>query len=161
MGLYQFCQMPFGLTGDPSSFQRIMGSVFQGLPFVTTYIDDVLIHSSSEKQHKEHLQTVFQQLTNAGLTLRGTKCQIGMLQECYLGHVFTGKSMQPDPKKVSSVQDWPTPTDVTTLQQFIGLASYYQRYIKKFADIAYPLHKLTQKMLPLFGQKNVLQHLPH
>ena len=60
MGLYQFRQMPFGLTGAPSSFQHLMDSVFHGLPFVTTYIDDVLIHSSSEKQHKEHLQTVFQ-----------------------------------------------------------------------------------------------------
>ena len=89
MGLYQFCQMPFGLTGTPSSFQRLIDSVFQGLPFVTTYIDDVLIHSSSEKQHKEHLETVFQRLTNAELTLLGTKCQIGMSQVCYLGHVFT------------------------------------------------------------------------
>jgi len=60
MGLYQFCQMSFGLTGAPSSFQRLMDSVFHGLQFVTTYIDDVLIHSSSEKQHKEHLETVFQ-----------------------------------------------------------------------------------------------------
>ena len=56
--------------------------------------------------------------------------------------------MQPDPKKVSSVQDWPTPTDVTTLRQFIGLASYYRRYIKKFAEIANPLHNLTQKNVP-------------
>ena len=138
-----------------------MDSVFHGLSFITTYIDDVLVHSSSEKQHKEHLKTVFQQLTNAGLTFRGTKCQIGMSQVWHSGHVSTGTGMQPDPKKVSSVQDWPTPTDVTTLRQFIGLASYYQRYIKKFDDIADPLHKLTQKILPLCGQKNVLQHLPH
>ena len=148
MGLYQFCHMPFGLTGAPSSFQRLMDSVFHGLSFVTTYIDDVLIHSTSEKQHKEHLETVFQRLTEAGLTLRGRKCQIGTSQVCYLGHIFTGTGMQPDPKKVSSVQDWPTPTDVTTLRQFIGLASYYRRYIKQFAEIATPLHNLTQKNVP-------------
>ena len=118
MRLYQFRQMPFGLTGAPSSFQRLMDSVFHGLPFVTTYIDDVLIHSSSEKQHKEHLETVFQQLTDAGLTLRGRKCQIGMSQVCYLGHIFTGTGMQPDPKKVSSIQDWPTPTDTRLIKKF-------------------------------------------
>ena len=71
---------------------------------------------------------------------------------------FTGQGMQPDPKKVSSVQDWPTPTDVITLRQFIGLASYYQRYINKFAEIANPLHNLTQKMFPPCGPKHVLQH---
>ena len=71
-----------------------------------------------------------------------------MSQVYYLGHIFTGQGMQPDPKKVSSVQDWPTPTDVTTLRQFIGLASYYRRYIKKFAEIANPLHNLTQKNVP-------------
>ena len=115
MGLYQFCQMPFGLTGAPSSFQRLMDLVFYGLPFVTTYIDDVLIHSSSEMQHKEHFQIVFQHLLEAGLTLRGRKCQIGTSKVSYLEHIFTGAGMQPDSKKVSSVQDWPTPTDVTTL----------------------------------------------
>ena len=67
MGLYQFCQMPFGLTGAPSSFQRLMDSVFHGLPFVTTYIDDVLIHSSSEKQHKEHLKQFFNDSLMLGL----------------------------------------------------------------------------------------------
>ena len=115
MGLYQFCQMPFGLTGAPSSFQQLMDLVFYGLPFVTTYIDDVLIHSSSEMQHKEHFQIVFQHLLEAGLTLRGRKCQIGTSKVSYLEHIFTGAGMQPDSKKVSSVQDWPTPTDVTTL----------------------------------------------
>ena len=119
-----------------------MDSVFHSLPFVTIYIDDVLIHSSLEKQHKEHLEIVFQGLTDAGLTLQGTKCQIEMSQVYYLGHIFTGQGMQPDPKKVSSVQDWPTPTDVTTLRQFIGLESCYRRYI---AEIANPLHNLTQK----------------
>ena len=148
MRLYQFCQMPFGLTGAPSSFQQLMDSVFHGLPFVTTYIDDVLIHCSSEMPHKEHLRTVFQRLLEARLTLQGRKSQIGTTQVNYLGHVFTGAGMQPDSKKVSSVQDWPAPTDVTTLQQFIDLASYYRRYIKNFAEIASPLHNLTQKNVP-------------
>ena len=78
LGLFQFCRMPFGLTGAPSAFQRLMDKVFQGLPFVTTYLDDVLVHSSTVRDHQDHLRQAFQRLANAGLTLRGTKCHIGM-----------------------------------------------------------------------------------
>ena len=148
MGLYQFCRMPFGLTGAPGSFQRLMDSVLRGLPFVITYIDDVLIFSPNQEQHEHHLKQVFQRLQDAGLTLRGNKCHIGVPEVCYLGHIFDGNGMHPDPSKVSCVQDWPTPTSATTLKQFLGLASYYRRYIEKFADIAAPLHNLTKKDVP-------------
>ena len=73
---------------------------------------------------------------------------IGVSKVCYLGHIFDYNGMHPDPCKVSCIQDWPTPTNAITLkqfQQFLGLASYYQRCIKKFADIAAPLHNLTKK----------------
>ena len=77
MGLFEFTRMPFGLTGAPSSFQRMMDKLFRDLPYVTTYIDDVLVHSPSEKLHIQHLQEVFQRLKKAGLTLRGKKCNDG------------------------------------------------------------------------------------
>ena len=66
MGLYQFTRMPFGLTGAPSSFQRLMDTVMRGLLFVRTYIDDVIIFSKDESQHNEHLNIVFQKLQGAG-----------------------------------------------------------------------------------------------
>jgi len=62
MGLFQFCRMPFGLTGAPSSFQRVMDKVLRGLPFVTIYLDDILIHSENAESHKKHLQAVFDRL---------------------------------------------------------------------------------------------------
>ena len=67
--------MPFGLCGAPSSFQRLMDTIMRGLPFVTTCMDDVLIHSSNEEIHRSHLDEVLQQLQEAGLTLCGSKCQ--------------------------------------------------------------------------------------
>ena len=145
MGLFQFTRMPFGLSGAPGSFQRLMDTVCRGLSFVTTYLDDVLIHSVSPKEHLQHLQEVFHRLRQAGLTLRGSKCQLGMSQVTYLGHVFSSSGMEPDPRKIAAVENWPTPSSVCDVQSFLGLASYYRRYVHKFADIAAPLHSLTQK----------------
>ena len=148
MGLYEFCRMPFGLTGAPSSFQRLMDKTLHGLPFVTIYLDDILIHSNNVQVHTQHLEVVFQCLQNAGLTLRGTKCHIGLPSVRYLGHIFSAKGMSPDPSKVQDITDWPPPTNSTEIRQFLGLASYYRRYILNFSYIAGPLYSLTQKNVP-------------
>ena len=86
-----------------------------------TYIDDILIHSATEELHKEHLHQVFARLQEAGLTLRGKKCHIGVPQVYYLGNVFSGAGMQPDHGKIQAVQEWPLPQNVTALKQFWGL----------------------------------------
>ena len=145
MGLYQFKQMSFRLTEAPGSFQRLMDKTMCALLFVTTYIDDVLVHSESVEQHRDHLQQVFQHLSDAGLTLRGPKCSLGISQVTYLGHKFSQSGLTPDNRKIQAVQDWPIPTTVSNLQQFLGLASYYRRYISRFLTITGPLTNLTQK----------------
>ena len=71
MGLFQFKCIPFRLTGTPSSFQRLMNQLLRHLPFVTVYIDDILVHSANRHQHAQHLQQVFDHLSKANLTLRG------------------------------------------------------------------------------------------
>ena len=68
-----------------------------------------------------------------------------MSQVPYLGHVFSGKGISPDKQKLSAVKDWPTPQNAADVRKFLGLASYYRRYILHFCDIAKPLHQLTQK----------------
>eukprot|EP00731_Ephydatia_muelleri_P034213 Em0051g5a len=145
MGSFEFSRMPFGLCGAPSSFQRLMDKVIRGLPFVSTYIDDVLIHSTDDEMHAKHLNEVFMRLRKAGLTLRGKKCVIGSPQVTYLGHLFTGSGVTPDREKVKAVEEWPIPQNATEVRQFLGLASYYRRFIQNFADVAAPLHNLTPK----------------
>lgn len=145
MGLFEFCCMPFGLTGAPSSFQRLMNQIFRGLPYVTTYIDDILVHSTNKSEHLLHLKEVFDRLRQANLSLRGRKCHIARSQVPYLGHIFAGTGMSPDKQKVSAVKEWPTPQNAADVRTFLGLASYYRRYIQSFANIAKPLHELTQK----------------
>ena len=119
--------------------------VMRGLPFVTTYIDDVLIHSVHEELHKSHLEQAFQCLREAGLTLRGSKCQIGVAQLTYLGHTFSREGMSPDSSKARNGSKLVPAKDEAEVWRFCGLTSYYHKYINKFADIAAPLHQLTQK----------------
>ena len=154
MGLYEFCRMPFGLSGAPSSFQRLMDKTLQGLSFVTIYLDDILVHSKDEDTYREHLDIVFKRLLDAGLTLRGTKCHIGMSKVQYLGHVFSDAGMSPDPENVQVIVDWPIPTSVTEVCQFLGLASYYRRYIRNFANVAAPLYSLTQANMTFSWNEN-------
>ena len=92
--------MPFGLSGAPASFQRLMNQLFRDVSFVNTYIDDILIHSRTKVEHISHLEIVFRRLKDAGLTLRGRKCKIGMTKVHYLGHVFSAQGMAPDEEKV-------------------------------------------------------------
>ena len=143
-GLFQFRRMPFGLTGAPSSFQRLMDKLFCDLPYVNSYIDDVLVHSPDVPTHKKHLNEVFHRLREAGLSLRGQKCHLRLSKVPYLGHVFSKNGMAPDTKKVQAVCEWPVPKNVTDVRCFLGLSSYYRCYIRNFADIAAPLHLLTQ-----------------
>ena len=70
---------------------------------------------------------------------------IGTPQVTYLGHLFTGSGVTPDREKVKAVEEWPIPQNATEVRQFLGLASYYRRFIQNFADVAAPLHNLTQK----------------
>ena len=113
MGLYEFCRMPFGLSGAPSLFQCLMDKTLQGLSFVTIYLDDILVHSKDEDTHREHLDIVFKRLLDTGLTLRGMKCHISMSKVQYLGHAFSDAGISPDPEKVQVIVDWPIPTSVT------------------------------------------------
>ena len=145
MGLYQFTRMPFGLTGAPSSFQRLMDHILREFPFVSRYIDDILIHSLTMELHIHHLKLVLEKLRKANLTLRGRKCKIGQPEVYYLGHVFSKSGMRPDGSKIKAVRDWPQPTDASDIRRFLGLASYYRRYIQNFSDVAAPLSQLTQK----------------
>ena len=150
-GLYEFCVMPFGLTNAPAVFQRLMQRVLMGLnpedgpDYVTVYIDDVLVFSRTLEEHLEHLRRVIGRLQEVGLKLKPAKCQFIREEVEYLGHLLTPQGLKPNPRLVEAVQEFATPQDLRRLRQFLGLSSYYRRFVSGFAKIAQPLNKLTKK----------------
>ena len=150
-GLYEFQVMPFGLTNAPSAFQRLMSQVLStlnppnGQSFFSVYIDDVIIYSKTMSDHLNHLKQVLERLRQSGLKLKLSKCSFVCKEVEFLGHRITPEGLQTTPRLVSAVQDFPRPTSSKQARQFLGLCSFYRRFIRGFARIAKPLHQLTKK----------------
>lgn len=146
-GLYEFKVMPFGLCNAPATFQRLMDLVLAGLQWshCLVYIDDVVVLGGSFSEHLQNLQAVFVRLRKAGLKLKPKKCAFFQTEVSYLGHIISRDGVSPDPAKVDKVAKWPTPNSARAVQQFLGFANYYRRFIRDFAQIAKPLHKLTER----------------
>ena len=145
-GLYEFKVMPFGLCNAPATFQRLMDVVLCGLQWTTclVYLDDIIVMGRTFEEHLSNLENVFSRILDAGLKIKVEKCSFLQERVKYLGHIVSKNGIEADPDKISKVQLWPTPQCGKEVQQFLGLANYYRRFIQNFAEVAAPLHRLTE-----------------
>jgi len=146
-GNYNFLVMPFGLTNAPASFQREMNRIL--LPLIGeclfVCIDDIVVCSKSIKDHIEHLKQVFEIFSKYNLYINLQKCQFFKTEVEVLGHVLTPEGLKTSPSKVQSIALWSRPTNINELRSFLGLASYYRKFIKNFSIRASPLFHLLKK----------------
>lgn len=137
--------MTFGLQNSPAVFSRLMEIVLEGLPFAIAYIDDVLIYSETLEDHLSHIQQVFDRLKKHKLKLKLKKCQFLRKETNYLGFKITTDGIKPETEKVETIRSLPAPINVKEIRSFIGMISYYRRFIPNMSNIATPLIELTRK----------------
>ena len=149
-GLFEFTVMPFGLCNAPATFQRLMENVLTGLAQerCIVYLDDILVMGRIFEEHLTNLRVVFSRLANAGLKLKQSQCELMHREVNFLGYVVSADGISAEPEKVSAVIDFPKPKDLKALRAFIGLTSYYRRFVPCFSTVAQPLYQLTRKDEP-------------
>ena len=129
--------MGFGLCNAPATFQAMMNFVLQPhlRKFVVVFLDDILIFSKTWDEHLDHIRVVLQTLRDHKLFCKPSKCMFRVTEILYLGHLLTGTSISPDPKKLEAVESWPTPQTVTQVRSFLGFTNYFRRFIQGYADL--------------------------
>ena len=165
---WRFKVMPFGLASAPAIFCELMRRVlspvlFGSAPVATSgplaeggskaeacamnYMDDTLLASYDICAHARHLSYVLDLMRLAGLRFSAKKCVFGQRKVHVLGHVLDGVkgTIDPSPRHLQAIANFPRPTDVSSVRSFLGLATYYKDRIKCFSLLAAPLTDLTKK----------------
>ena len=152
-GTFQWTVMPFGLCNAPSTFQRVMNQVFFMLldHSVVVYLDDILIYSHTIAAHCALLKEVFALLAKYQLHVKESKCHLFLSNVEFLGYLVDSRGITMQPGKVVAIKEWVVPMSINEVQQFLGLANYYRRFIFRFSELASPLTRLTRKEVK-FGQ---------
>ena len=143
---WRYVKLPFGLKSGPSTASRAVTECLANLgPYVHSYIDDVIIASPTWEEHLKHLAIVLKRLQQFGFTVHPGKCEWAQPKVVYLGFILSHEGIAPNPSKIKLIQDYPVPTTVKQIRSFVGLMSYYRRYIHRFSNICSPLYDLLKK----------------
>ena len=138
-GLYQYVRLPFGIASAPALFQQLMNTVLEGIPHVICYIDDILVTGTNDANHVQNLATVLEHLEKLGLRLKKEKFSFLQKSVEYLGHKIDGKGLHALLSKIRAMTKAPTPRNVTELRAFLGLLSYYRKFIPNLSILVHPL----------------------
>ena len=147
MGLFEYLMLPFGLTGGPATCERLVENVMDGLQWVNLliYIDDLISYGCSFDTALANIEEVLKRLRQANLKLKPKKCILFQPEVSFLGHRVSRDGVSTCPKKIEKVVEWPRPKNVSELRSFLGLCSYYRRFVLNYSAVADPLHRLTEK----------------
>ena len=144
-GLFRYTRLPYGISSAPGIFQRVMEGLLQGIEGVIVYIDDVLVSGATADEHLKRLEEVLSRLEKAGLCLQKSKCHFMVSSVTFLGHKVDKDGLHPLPDKISAVLSAPTPRNLQELKSYLGLLSYYSKFLPKLSTVLAPLYRLLRK----------------
>jgi len=146
-GKFEYLAMPFGLSNAPATFQTLMNRILRKFigKFVIVYLDDIVVFSNDLDEHVQHLELVLEVLRDNKLFAKPSKCSFAQSILEFCGHLVGEGKIRPQQSKIAIIRDWPQPKNVHEVRQFLGLASYYRRFIRGFAQIAVPLFELLKE----------------
>jgi hypothetical protein len=145
--LWQFTAMPFGLCNAPATFERLMETVLRGLTYDSclVYLDDVIVIGRTFLELVTNLLKLFQRFREVRLKINPEKCHLFQKEVRYLGHTVSPEGITTDLEKFKDVRESPTPKNKQKVSGFLGLCTYYRRFISGFANIAKLLTKLSEQ----------------
>jgi transposase InsO family protein len=146
-GKFQWKVMPFGLCNAPASFQTFMNRILRPFigKFVVVYLDDIVVYSETLNEHIQHLTQIFDVLRQHTLYAKPSKCIFAVPALEFCGHLVGGGAIRPLSSKVAIISEWPTPTNVHEVRVFLGMVTYYRRFVRAFAKICVPLFDLLKE----------------
>lgn len=145
-GHFEYKVMPFGLTNAPATFQAYINRALAGLVDIccVVYLDDILIYSESRDQHARDLCAVLARLRKFALYANRKKCRFFTQEVEFLGYIVSTAGVAMDKRRVDTIEEWPTPTNLREVQVFLGFANFYRRFIRNYSKIVAPLTALSK-----------------
>ena len=155
---FEFTRLSFGLSAAPGQFQAITDKLIRPAlnpkpendlgEAVGVYLDDVCIGGNDFETMLQRIEALFNRLRAAGLLLKAKKCFFFQKELNFLGHKISKEGISQDSEKVDRITHWPTPADVTELKGWLGLTTYYSKFLRNMAEEATPLYRLLQADVP-------------
>lgn len=144
-GTYKMNRLSFGIKTAPSEFNRIIDQVLSGLQGVSSYFDDIIIHGETKEECQQRLIETLERLQQYNFHINIKKCDFFKEEIAYLGYIVKNNTIKKDPRKVEAILEAPSPKNVDELRQFLGMITYYARFIPKLSMITYPLRCLLRQ----------------
>lgn len=147
-GLYSYTKLPYGISSAPGLFIREIERLFVGMPGVIVYFDDIFISATDNKELTQRIEKVLEKLASVGLTLNKDKCLLYQDSIDFLGYTISKNGVSIPKHRISAIRDMKCPKNLSELRAYLGMVTFYSKFIKNMSKLASPLYHLLKKNTP-------------